>query len=99
MSDRYFYSINKKIICEPFAPKSVPPKDNNGFAFMEQKVGLINTKVLYDFFLEDRCVFHAGDIIWLDGNSVKANWALTYYEFQGQKCMIVPYESVILGSE
>lgn len=92
------YTINRKIICEPFSPLAEKPKEVQGFAFMEHKVKMISTTVLYNYengMERDVCI-NQGNLIWVDGDHSKAPWALKIYEIEGKKCIIVPYELIIM---
>ena len=99
------FSLNKKVLCAPFEHQVVETKKTNGFAMLEQKINFASTTVLCDFMdpsylvirpSEVITLLREGDVIFLDGELVQANWAKKTYEFNGKKCILVPYESIVL---
>lgn len=92
------YTLNRKVICEPFPLSVEKPKEVQGFAFMEHKVKMISTTVLYNYengTERDACI-NQGNVIWVDGDHSKSPWALKVYEIEGKKCIIVPYELIVM---
>lgn len=92
------WSLNRKLICKPFETTNIETKQIEKFALIQQKINFLSSQVLYDFYLESHntIVIHKGDFILVDGEAIKANWALKIYEFNEQKCILVPYESILI---
>lgn len=93
------WSLNRKLICKPFEITNIETKQMEKFALIQQKINFLHTQVLYDFYSEphNSIIIYKGDFILVDGESIKANWALKIYEFNEQKCILVPYESILIA--
>ena len=71
------YSLNKKLVCQPFASLSVSIKESKGFATVEQRSELAQTTVLVGSLSAngDDLIFDAGDVVYLKADCLQHAWA------------------------
>lgn len=88
-------AFNQQVACQPFQRTGAEAVVQKGFATLKQRDELVPLLVIFG--VPDKSV-DVGDVIWVKGESVKAQWAMREYSIDDQVVILVPMLAIQLVS-